>query len=340
MATNPLLEIRRLRTTFRHAPGPAVSDMSLRLAAGEVVGLVGESGCGKSVTAMSILRLFEEDSGTTIEGEIRFAGQNLLDLPERQMEEIRGSKISMIFQDPMSSLNPVFSIGDQIMESLTIHQRMNRGAARAKAIEMLRLVGIPSPETRVDDYPHQLSGGMRQRVMIAISLACRPQLLIADEPTTALDVTIQAQILDLMMELKEQLGMAIIMITHDLGIVSEMCDRVVIMYLGEVVEELEAAELDEASGHPYTIGLLQSMPSMHTGRKEKLLAIEGSVPPLSEVPRGCRFSTRCRWADERCAGEHPPLEEVGPRHRVRCWKYGEIRPMEGAGSLGEGSGHG
>jgi oligopeptide/dipeptide ABC transporter ATP-binding protein len=323
--TNNLLEVSHLKTSFATEGGhiTAVDDVSFSMKRGEVLGIVGESGCGKSVTAFSIMRLFN-DGGTSVEGAIHFNNKNLIDLSEKELEQIRGSQISMIFQDPMSSLNPVFTIGDQIMEPLIIHQKMNRKEARVKALEMLKLVGIAAPETRFNEYPYQLSGGMRQRVMIAISLSCNPQLLIADEPTTALDVTIQAQILDLMMHLKKRLDMGIIMITHDLGVVAETCNKVAIMYLGEIVEELDVETLFEAPKHPYTIGLLQSMPSLDTDRRRKLEAIEGTVPSLTNVPKGCRFAARCKYAETKCYDNHPSLEMIDENHKIRCWLHGKI----------------
>lgn len=325
MMTN-LLEVSHLKTSFDTEDGriTAVDDVSITMKKGEVLGIVGESGCGKSVTALSIMKLFTNQSGVRIEGAVNFNNRNILNLSETELEQIRGNQISMIFQDPMSSLNPVFTIGHQIMESLIIHQNMNKKRAREQAIEILKLVGIPAPEERIDDYPHQLSGGMRQRVMIAISLSCNPQLLIADEPTTALDVTIQAQILDLMMELKKKLDMGIIMITHDLGVVAETCNRVVIMYLGEIVEEMDVETLFESPKHPYTMGLLKSMPNLEASRHVELETIEGTVPSLSNVPKGCRFVSRCKYADMKCYEEHPSLELIGENHQVRCWNYKKI----------------
>jgi peptide/nickel transport system ATP-binding protein len=327
---NLLLAVNHLKTSFRTESGRliAVDDVSITMNKGEVLGLVGESGCGKSVTALSIMRLFTDQSGTAVEGAIQFNDTNLLALSEEELEQIRGSQISMIFQDPMSSLNPVFTIGNQIMEPLMIHQNLSRKEARGKAIEMLKLVGIPAPEARMNDYPHQLSGGMRQRVMIAISLSCNPQLLIADEPTTALDVTIQAQILELMMELKTQRDMGIIMITHDLGVVAETCNKVAVMYLGEIVEELEVGRLFEAPKHPYTIGLLRSMPSLTASRLEKLETIEGTVPSLSNIPKGCRFADRCKYAETKCYQSHPLLETIEENHKVRCWNHESIESLQ------------
>ena len=317
-----VLQVNQLSTSFRTDRGMlrAVQGVSFSVRRGEILGLVGESGCGKSVTSMSIMRLYDEKYMARYEGEVLLEGRNILDLPFREMQNIRGRDISMIFQDALSSLNPVLRISDQIMEPLRIHQHMGRKEAYARAVEMLRLVGIPSPETRVDQYPHELSGGMRQRVMIAIALACQPRLLIADEPTTALDVTIQAQILDLILELNEKLDMGVILITHDLAVVSQVCQRVAVMYLGQIVEEADVTELFDHPMHPYTQGLLESIPRLDGGARRELHQIAGTVPLLHQIPRGCRFAPRCPYADARCTQEDPELEQCTPGHMVRCMK--------------------
>ncbi|MFA9560321.1 ABC transporter ATP-binding protein [Evansella sp. AB-rgal1] len=325
-----LLEIKNLKTHFRTENGQvtSVNGINFHVDDGEVLAVVGESGCGKSVTAQSILRLFEEKGMTKYEGEINYKGENLLKVPLTKMRKIRGNDISMIFQDPLSSLNPVFTIGHQIVESLMLHQKLSKKQAYKKAAEMLKLTGIPDPEKRVHEYPHELSGGMRQRVMIAMALACEPKLLIADEPTTALDVTIQAQILDLMIQLKEEIGMGIILITHDLAVVAQYCSRVVVMYLGEIVEEADVHTLFSKPLHPYTQGLMKSIPRMTGDRTEKLHIIEGTVPSLTNVPKGCRFAPRCPHADEKCIEEKPLFEKVNDDHLVMCWHYEEIAKKE------------
>ena len=323
--TEKILEVRHLTTSFRTERGVmnAVQGVSFYVRKGEILGLVGESGCGKSVTSQSIMRLYDEDRLTKYEGEILFNGENLLALPERKMQQVRGKDIAMVFQDSLSALNPVFTCGEQIMESMRIHQKMTRKQARAEAIEMLRLVGIPSPETRVDQYPHELSGGMRQRVMIACALSCRPKLLIADEPTTALDVTIQAQIMELIVELNQKLDMGVILITHDLSVVAETCSRVAVMYLGQIVEEADVASLFDHPRHPYTRGLLKSIPKM-TGERERLHIIDGTVPLLSQIPEGCRFAPRCPYATDACRTAKPKLEHVSETQKVRCIRAQEI----------------
>jgi len=328
---NHLLEIKGLKTRFQTERGrvTAVDGISFHVDQGEVLAIVGESGCGKSVTAQSILRLFEENGVTYYEGEINFKGENLLKISMSEMRKIRGNDISMIFQDPLSSLNPVFTIGDQIMEPLILHQKLSKQEAYQKAIEMLRLIGIPAPEKRVDEYPHQISGGMRQRVMIAIALACQPQLLIADEPTTALDVTIQSQILELIDKLRVELNMGVILITHDLGVVAQHCTRVAVMYLGEVVEEGDVYSLFENPFHPYTKGLMNSIPQLTGDRTKKLHIIEGMVPSLNNIPKGCRFAPRCPFADEKCLNERPELETLQETKRIKCWHYKEINNQEG-----------
>ncbi len=312
----PLLEISGLKTQFSSEEGAvlAVDDVSFQLPGGTTLGVVGESGCGKSVTALSIMRLVAEPPGRIVAGEIRFRGTNLLALPEAEMRRIRGNEISMIFQEPMTSLNPVFSVGEQIAEAVRLHQKLSRAPAWLRAIEMLRLVGIPAPEQRAESYPHQLSGGMRQRVMIAMALACNPSLLIADEPTTALDVTIQAQILELIQRLQRERQMAVLLITHDLGVVAETCEQVVVMYAGRVVERAGVRELFATPAHPYTAGLLRSIPSFEgvgsapAGERRRLLAIPGMVPSLRALPTGCRFRDRCDRAVEVCARVDPPIE--------------------------------
>lgn len=321
--TQKLLEVKDLKTHFFLEDGvvPAVDGVSFHLNRGETLAVVGESGSGKSITATSIMRLIPNPPGRIVGGEILFNGQDLLKKTEKEMRDIRGNRISMIFQEPMTSLNPVFRVGHQISESLMVHQGLNKKAALEKSIEMLRLTGIPSPEKRVHDFPHQMSGGMRQRVMIAMALCCRPELLIADEPTTALDVTIQAQMLDLMSELREQLGTAIIMITHDLAVVAEMADRAVVMYCGKLVEEAPVLELFDQPRHPYTRGLLKSIPSIHSN-EERLYMIDGMVPALTNLPAGCAFAPRCPEAQPRCHVERPPLtEEAAPGRRVSCWLH-------------------
>jgi len=319
-----ILDIRNLKTFFYTYDGmaKAVDGISYRLSRGEPLGIVGESGCGKSVSALSILRLIPDPPGRIVEGQIFFKETNLLELAYDRMREIRGNRISMIFQEPMTSLNPVFTVGNQIAEAFRLHQGLKRQEALEKSIDMLKLVNIPSPEKCVGQYPHELSGGMRQRAMIAMALACNPEILIADEPTTALDVTIQAQIIDLMLQLKEELGMAIILITHDLGIIAETVKRVIVMYAGKIVEEAPTRTIFKTPLHPYSQGLLQSMPRLgdkvRLGRI-RLEEIPGVVPSLYELPAGCRFSTRCSHAMEICRKEEPDLEEIDESHFCRCW---------------------
>ena len=331
-ATAPLLELDGVRTWFYTREGVvrAVDGVSFSIAPGETLAVVGESGCGKSVTAQSILRLLPSPPARVVEGSIRFEGQDLLALDDAAMRDIRGNRIAMIFQEPMTSLNPVLTVGYQIAESLVRHQAMGRADAEARAAEMLALVGIAEPARRVREYPHQLSGGMRQRVMIAIAIACRPKLLIADEPTTALDVTIQAQILDLMRDLKSKVGAAIMLITHDLGVVAEMAERVVVMYAGRKVEEAPVEELFARPLHPYTRGLLGSMPRLGASAQgdtpERLSEIAGVVPSLREPIPGCAFAPRCTLATERCRAAAPALEEMGPRHVVACFEAGRTAP--------------
>jgi oligopeptide/dipeptide ABC transporter ATP-binding protein len=317
--TAPLLEIDNLRTWFHTDTGVArsVDGVSLCVEAGETVGVVGESGCGKSVTALSILRLIRAPGRIEAGSAIRFEGKDLLTLGDSDIRHIRGNRIAMVFQEPMTALNPVFTVGDQIAEVARIHTDMSRGEANAKAVDMLRLVGIPDPERRASEYPHQMSGGMRQRVVIAMALVMNPALVIADEPTTALDVTIQAQILELLSDLTNRLGTSILLITHDLGVVAENCTRVVVMYAGEVVEEATTADLFARAHHPYTEGLLGAMPRVG-GHAERLATIPGTVPPPTAWPAGCRFRERCEYAWERCAQEHPPLYQIGAGHVSRC----------------------
>ena len=321
-----ILEVRDLTTSFRTERGVvnAVQGVSFHVDKGEILGLVGESGCGKSVTSQSVLRLYDEKRLVKYQGEILFDGVNLLKLPEKKMQTVRGAEISMVFQDSLSSLNPVFTCGDQIMEALIIHQKLSRTEARERAVEMLRLVGIPSPEKRADQYPHELSGGMRQRVMIACALSCRPKLLIADEPTTALDVTIQAQIMELIVELNKKLDMGVILITHDLSVVAETCSRVAVMYLGQIVEEADVFSLFESPRHPYTKGLLKSIPTIKGNRRERLFIIEGTVPLLSQIPQGCRFRPRCPFAKPECGESMPELTAVSGTQKVRCFRAGEV----------------
>ncbi len=320
----PLLEVRELRVSFFTPRGEvrAVDGVSFTIDEGETFGLVGESGCGKSVTALSLLRLLD-GNGRIVGGDIIFAGRRLLALSEEEMRSLRGDQIAMVFQEPMTSLNPVFTVGYQIGEVLEVHRGMSRKQARAEAIELLRLVEIPEPERRVDAYPHQLSGGMRQRVMIAMALACRPRLLIADEPTTALDVTIQAQILDLLAHLQQQFGMAVLFVTHDLGIVAERARRVAVMYAGRIVEEAETATLFRNPLHPYTRGLLRSIPRLGM-RVRRLAAIPGSVPDPLSLPSGCRFRDRCTYFVARCAEIDPQLEPFGDSRAVACIRAQEF----------------
>ena len=315
-----LLEVKNLSTYFHTADGlaRAVDGISFEVAEGETLGLVGESGCGKSVTALSILRLVDLP-GRIESGEILLRGRDLLRLSKRQMRQVRGAQISMIFQEPMTSLNPVFTIGDQIVEAVRLHQKKGPEEARGLAVDMLRRVGIPGPEQRVDEYPHQLSGGMKQRVMIAMALVCRPALLIADEPTTALDVTIQAEILDLLAELQREFGMAVLLITHNLGIVAGMARRVLVMYAGRLAEFSPTEDLFENPRHPYTLALFKSIPRLDAQRKERLEAIQGQVPSPTYWPTGCRFHPRCPLAIDICPREQPPLEEKRPGHWSACW---------------------
>jgi oligopeptide/dipeptide ABC transporter ATP-binding protein len=320
-----LLEIQDLQTHFVTDAGTvrAVDGVSLTVRKGETLGVVGESGCGKSVTALSVLRLIPNPPGKIVGGKILLDGRNLLDLPEDEMRKVRGGSISMIFQEPMTSLNPVFTVGDQIAEGIRLHQRLSKRESWNKAIEMLRLVRIPDADRRVKEYPHQMSGGMRQRVMIAMALSCNPHLLIADEPTTALDVTIQAQILELLNQLKAELGMAVMLITHDLGVVADTAARVAVMYAGRVVEQAPVLELFTNPRHPYTQGLLNSIPRIEKAeRRPRLQAIPGMVPDLLDLPRGCKFQARCTKVFDACRGDEPQLKAIGAaNHIVRCCLY-------------------
>jgi len=322
----PLLRVRDLCTYFYTDDGvvKAVDGVSYDVRPGEIVGLVGESGCGKTVSALSIMRLVPSPPGRIVKGEIWFEGVDLLKLDDEGIRSVRGHKIAMIFQEPMTSLNPVLTIGRQIMEPLEIHLKMDKKQARARAIQLLEMVGIPDASRRVDHYPHQFSGGMRQRVMIAMALACRPRLLLADEPTTALDVTIQAQILELVNRLTQELGTAVIIITHNLGVVARYAHRVNVMYAGKLVESALAMDLYHRPHHPYTLGLLRSVPRLDEGRKTKLEPIEGFPPDLVHMPQGCAFHPRCRFRTERCLVEAPPLMAVGHEHLVACWEWQRV----------------
>ncbi|MGB8645596.1 MAG: ABC transporter ATP-binding protein [Anaerolineae bacterium] len=327
MATNTpkpsLLQVNNLKTYFYTSDGtvPAVDGVTFEIREGETLGIVGESGCGKSVTALSVMRLIASP-GKVIEGEVIFEGENLLKLPDSAMYHIRGGKVSMIFQEPMTSLNPVYTIGDQIAEALIIHQGMTKDAALKRVVELLKRVRIPEAEKRFKSFPHEMSGGMRQRVMIAMAMACSPSLMIADEATTALDVTIQAQILELMRELRESMGLAIALITHDLGVVAEMADRVIVMYVGKIVEEADVYTLFKSPKHPYTQALLGSIPTLQTNHEQRLNTIVGTVPNLYRaLPPGCRFAPRCPFAFDKCREVEPPLIRVGNNQTARCWLY-------------------
>ena len=316
-----LLEVNGLQASIKTKwqTYHAIEDVTFSVEQGEILGIVGESGCGKSMTALSILRLVASPPVYITGGEIRYRGKNLLEMDEKEIRKIRGNKISMIFQEPMTSLNPVYTVGNQITEVIRLHQKVGKEEVQAQALQMLRMVGIPAPEQRIKEYPHQLSGGMRQRVMIAMALACRPELLIADEPTTALDVTIQAQILEELKNLQREFGMSIILITHDLGVVADMAQNMLVMYGGEVVEYGPTKELFRHPRHPYTEGLLRSIPRLDEAVR-KLNVIKGAVPSLDSMPEGCRFCPRCEYATERCHKEKPPLREIDGC-KVRCWQY-------------------
>jgi oligopeptide/dipeptide ABC transporter ATP-binding protein len=319
-----LVEIKRLKTCFFTEDGPivAVNNVSFHIKQGEVLGLVGESGCGKSVTSLSIMRLISSP-GKITEGEILFGGKDLLAIPEKEMQSIRGNKISMIFQEPMTSLNPVMTVGDQIAESLVLHKNLSKREALREAARLLNDVSIPDAESRIRDYPHQLSGGMRQRVMIAIAIACKPALLIADEPTTALDVTIQAQILELLERLRKEYHLSILLITHALGVVAEVADRVIVMYAGKIVEEAPVLEIFAKPCHPYTVGLLDSIPKLNLdhAKQTRLRTIEGTVPDLLHLPHGCTFYDRCKDKMEICTSKFPEYVWINPDHYVACYKY-------------------
>ncbi|MBB6693693.1 ABC transporter ATP-binding protein [Cohnella xylanilytica] len=329
-----LLRIEGLVTRFHTARGTvrAVDGVSFSIGSGEILGVVGESGCGKSVTSRSIMRLYDENKAAGHEGKVLLKGRNLLELSKSEMRNVRGNEIAMIFQDTLSSLNPVYTIGNQIAEAVRRRGGAGKKEARRRAVDLLGAVGIPDPERRFEEYPHQLSGGMRQRVMIAMALACEPSLLIADEPTTALDVTIQSQILQLIGSLQERYGMSIMLITHDLGVVAEVCTRVVVMYLGQIIEDTDVRTLFERPLHPYTHGLLRSMPKADRAREGKLESIPGVVPSLHAVPRGCRFAGRCEYADSKCLEEMPSLTAAGEGHQVRCWHYDRIGREWGNGA--------
>ena len=318
-----LLSVENLKTPFKTIRGTvtAIDGVSFKVHKGEILGVVGESGCGKSVTSQSVMRLYDEKKLAKYAGKVIFHGDNLLEYSEKTMQTIRGNKIAMIFQDALSSLNPVFTLGDQIAEALILHQHLSKEDAWRRAEEMLRLTGIPAPEKRIKCYPHELSGGMRQRAMIAMALSCQPELLIADEPTTALDVTIQAQILDLIVDLNKKLDMGIMLITHDLGVVAQVCQRVIIMYLGQVVEEGSVEEIFDSPKHPYTMGLIQSIPTLKTRKGEPLYMIRGTVPALGQEGSGCRFCERCIYATKQCKTVPPQLENCGEGRRVRCHNY-------------------
>lgn len=320
-----VLEVRDLVTTFDTDAGTltAVDGVSFPVRRGRTLGIVGESGCGKSVTALSIMRLLPQPMGKIRSGSILFDGKDLATLPTEEMRKIRGGRIGMIFQEPMTALNPVHSIGRQLSEVFLLHRTRNEREALQMSVEMLRKVGIPSPEIRIGEYPHQLSGGMRQRVVIAMALACKPDVVIADEPTTALDVTIQAQILELMQSLQDEMGMGIMLITHDLGVIADMCDDVVVMYAGRIAESGPVQTLFSTPSHPYTRGLLNSIPRLTTPRKSRLPIIEGMVPSLAELPAGCRFQNRCPYRINACSVQ-PALEEVGPGHRSACHRWREL----------------
>jgi peptide/nickel transport system ATP-binding protein len=323
MERRKLLEVENLKISFRSSDSTvtAVSGVSFHVNERETLGIVGESGCGKSITSLAIMRLLPP-AISHVDGMIQFAGRDLLKLPEKDMFDIRGQQISMVFQEPMTSLNPVYTIGKQVDEVILLHRNISSKEARKETLEMLKKVGIPRPEALSREYPYQLSGGMRQRVMIAMALICGPELLIADEPTTALDVTIQAQILDLMRQMRQETGASIMMITHDLGVVAEMCERVMVMYAGQIVEEADVVSLFKNPQHPYTIGLMQSIPK-HDKKLSRLIPIPGQVPPLSAMPPGCRFAPRCSKVMPQCLTENPPLLSLEDGHACRCWLYGK-----------------
>ncbi|GIP22358.1 ABC transporter ATP-binding protein [Paenibacillus sp. J22TS3] len=325
-----LLEIENLTTGFMTEKGfvKATDNISINIEKGKTLCLVGESGSGKSVTSLSIMRLIDYAGGAILDGKIKFHGEDLASKDQEDMRKIRGNKIAMIFQDPMSALNPVFTVGDQIAESIILHQNKSEAEAKKEAINLLRMVGIPAPEIRVKQYPHELSGGMCQRVVIAIALACNPELLIADEPTTALDVTVQAQILDLLQRLKEELGMSILLITHDMGVAAEMADRIAVMYAGAIVEEGTVEEIFSNPSHPYTVGLLQSIPGFEGTRGKELYTIKGTIPGIGNLPGGCRFNPRCPHVMDKCKAQEPLNFKVGDDHSAVCWLYEDKAPVE------------
>ena len=325
MEKNNVLEIENLSTAFQIGGQPVAvtKDVSFSIKRGEILGIVGESGSGKSVTAKTAMRLLPSPPSSVLSGTVKLDGVDLLKISEREMERIRGNKIAMIFQEPMTALNPVYTCGDQIVEVIRKHQKLDKKAAKAVALEMLKLVGIPMPEQRMKTYPHELSGGMRQRVLIAMALSCKPELLIADEPTTALDPTIQEQILELIRDLHDKTGMSVMYITHDLGVIAETCTRVVVMYAGMIQEIAEVHELFHETKHPYTMGLMKAMPKLGD-KKERLYDIKGIVPHITEMPEGCRFAPRCPYATDKCHSECPELTDAGRGHMVRCHRYLEI----------------
>lgn len=327
MSQTPVLDVKQLQTTFFSSDGeiPAVDRISFSVHKGEILGIVGESGCGKSVTSLSIMKLIPQPPGKITHGEIWLNGENLVQATEKRMREIRGNEVAMIFQEPMTSLNPLFTIGDQLIEGIRIHKKIRKKDAHQEAVNMLTLVGLPRADQIMKEYPHQLSGGMRQRVMIAMALSCHPRLLIADEPTTALDVTIQAQILALMKDLNEKLDTAIVMITHDLGVVADLCQRVIVMYAGKIVEEAEVRDIFKNPKHPYTVGLLQSVPDVRE-KRERLYSIPGNVPKPGSIQQGCRFAARCDKVQDRCSVEDPKLYQLENGQSVRCFLH------EGGGS--------
>lgn len=322
-----ILEVNNLCTSFKTERGimKAVDGVTFYAYKGEMLGIVGESGCGKSVTSQSIMRLYDEKYTAKLEGEILVEGEDVLKLPMKAMQRIRGKKVSMVFQDALSSLNPLLTVGFQIMETIRIHNKnMSKEEAKEKALDIMKMVGIPAYKERFDQYPHELSGGMRQRIMIAIALVCEPHILIADEPTTALDVTIQAQIMNLMKELNKKMGMSVLLITHDLAVVAETCQRVIVMYLGQIVEEADVKDLFTSPAHPYTVGMMKSIPQLEDEDRERLYVIKGTVPLLSQIPEGCRFAPRCPYATEECRKTMPELRTLKNNHRVRCHRSEEI----------------
>ena len=326
----PLLDVRNLTTHFVTDEGPVrvVNDVSFQINEGETLGLVGESGCGKSVTALSIMRLVPTPPGKIESGEIYFQGQDLLRIPDEDMRGIRGKEISMVFQEPMTSLNPVLSIERQLAEPLRLHMGMTRDVARSRACELLEMVGIPDAEDRLKDYPHRMSGGQRQRIMIAMALSCNPKLLIADEPTTALDVTIQAQVLELMMTLSKEFGTALLIITHNLGVVARFADRVNVMYSGKIREMGPADDIFDSPSHPYTIGLLNAIPRFDKGDRSRLQMIEGEIPDPADRPSGCSFNPRCPWAVDKCSVSEPSLLPIGPEHTSACWETAAVSKVQ------------